>query len=160
MNKIRTLAVLATALLAAGLLAACGGDEKEDYAKEVESVLEPLGTELQTLGTELSAATDEAGLVDGLSAAETEIDSAVSELEAIDVPSDVEQVNQDLITAISGFGDELAKVRDAAESGNAAALKTLALALPKVADDFQAELSRIQQAAIDAGVPIEDPGNN
>jgi len=142
------------------LLVACGGDDKEDYAKEVESVLEPLGAELQTLGTELSAATNEAGLVDGLSAAETEIDNAVTELEAIDVPGDVEQVNQDLITAIAGFGDELARVRDAAESGNAASLQTLALALPQVADDFQKELSRIQQAAIDAGVPIEDPGNN
>jgi len=159
MNKTRILTVLATALLAGALLAACGSDDKEDYAKEVESVLEPLGTELQSLGTELSAATDEAGLVDGLNSAESEIDSAVSELEEIDVPDGVEQVNEDLITAIGGFGDELAKVREAAESGNAAQLQTLALALPEVADDFQAELSRIQDAAIDAGVPIEDPDN-
>jgi hypothetical protein len=159
MNKTRTLAALAILLLAAGLIAACGGDEKEDYAKEVESVLEPLGTELQSLGGALSAATDEAGLVEGLDAAESEIETAVSELEAIDVPSDVEQVNDDLITAIGGFGDELAKVRDAAESGNAADLQTLALGLPQVAEAFQTELSRIQDAAIEAGVPIEDSGN-
>ena len=65
----------------------------------------------------------------------------------------------DLITAIGGFGDELAKVRDAAESGNAADLQTLALGLPQVAEAFQTELSRIQDAAIEAGVPIEDSGN-
>ena len=118
MTKIRIIAMLATLLLAAGLIAACGGDDKADYGQEVEDVLKPLGEELQSLGTELSAASDEQGLIDGLSAAEAEIDNATSALESIDVPSDVEQVNQDLIAAISGFGDELAKVRTAAEQGD------------------------------------------
>ncbi|MGB6424741.1 MAG: hypothetical protein WBF18_05630 [Solirubrobacterales bacterium] len=156
MTKIRIIAMLATLLLAAGLIAACGGDDKADYGQEVEDVLKPLGEELQSLGTELSAASDEQGLIDGLSAAEAEIDNATSALESIDVPSDVEQVNQDLIAAISGFGDELAKVRTAAEQGDTAQLQTLATALPQIATDFQAELSRVQDAAKEAGVPIDN----
>lgn len=157
-KKIRIIAVLATALLAMGLIAGCGGDEKADYGQEVEDVLRPLGEQLQSLGTELSAASSEQGLIDGLSSAESEIDDATSALESIDVPSDVEQVNQDLIAAISGFGDELGKLRTAAEQGDSAQLQTLAVALPGIANDFQTELSRVQDAAKEAGVPIDNSG--
>lgn len=158
MKKIRIIAVLATALLAVGLIAGCGGDEKADYGQEVEDILQPLGEQLQSLGTELSNAGDEQALIDGLSAAESEIDDATSELESIDVPSDVEQVNTDLIAAISGFGDELGKLRTAAEQGDTARLQTLAIALPGIANDFQAELSQVQDAAKEAGVPIDNSG--
>ena len=160
MKTIRVfVAMLAALLLTAGLLTACGSDEKADYAEQVEAVLNPLGDDLQALGTELSSAPDEAALADGLKQAETDLSDAVSELEAISVPDGVEQVNEDLITAISEFTAELTKVRRAAESGNLAELQRTALALPQVASSFEQRLNDIQQAAIDAGVPIEEPSN-
>ena len=51
----------------------------------------------------------------------------------------------------------MSAVRTAAEDGDLAELQKQALELPTAATDFQAELTQIQQDAIDAGVPIEDP---
>jgi hypothetical protein len=158
MKMTRIVAVLAALLLSAGLVAACGGsDDKEEYASQVEDVLNPLGTELQSLGDELSASTDPDQLAQGIGEAEDTIDQGISDLEAITPPEGVEQVNEDLISALQSFNDELASVRKAAESGDLEQLQKEALALPDAAVQFQADLSDIQQAAIDAGVPIEPP---
>lgn len=157
MKPIRVFAALAALLIASGLLAACGSDDKEEYAQQVEEILDPLGNDLQQLGAELSGATDESELASGLEQAEGDLQQAADEIEALDVPDGVEQVNSDLVTAINGFADELGTVREAAESGNAEALQKSALNLPQVASDFEDELNRIQQDAIDAGVPIEQP---
>lgn len=157
MNTNRVIAVLAALLLGAGLLAACGSDEKADYAQEVEDILTPLGGQLQSLGSDLSAASDEKALAQGLGDAEAELENAATELQSLDVPDGVGEVNSDLVAAINGFAGELANVRQAAEDGDTAKLQESALALPEVASEFEQELSEIQQAAIDAGVPIEDP---
>lgn len=153
----RIAGIVAVLVLGAGLIAACGSDDKETYAQEVEDVLEPLGGNLDTLGTELSGASDEAELADGLEEAQNEITSAADEIAGLEVPDGVEQVNDDLVAALNGFADELGKVRDAAESGDLAQLQQAAAGLPAVASAFEQELTDIQNAAIDAGVPIEDP---
>lgn len=157
MKPIRVLTALAALLLAAGLLAACGSDEKEDYAQQVEEILDPLGTQLSELGTELSGASSESELAEGLGQAESDLEAAASELESLEVPEDVQDINADLVSAINGFAAELGNVREAAESGDQQALQEAALNLPDVASEFEAELNRIQQEAIDAGVPIEEP---
>ncbi len=159
MRTIRIAAALAVMLLAGGLLAACGSDNKADYAQQVEDTLNPLGENLQELGTSISAATTPEGIADGVGKAEDDLTAAASEIESLDVPEGVEQVNTDLVTAINGFADQLGKVREAAESGDQTALQEATLELPGAATDLQTELDRIQQAAIDAGVPIEQPGN-
>jgi hypothetical protein len=155
MKPARTLLALAAVLLAGGLLAACGSDDKETYAEEVQDVLDPLAAALQPLGAELSQASTGPELVDGLRAAETEISDSATELEELSVPDDVTEVNDDLVAAISGFGGELAAIREAAEAGDLEQLEALATALPQVTAQFQTELGEIQTAAIDAGVPIE-----
>jgi hypothetical protein len=158
MKTIRVVGALAALLFATGLLAACGTDEKEEYAQEVEDILQPLGENLQTLGAELSSASDADALATGLGEAESDMEDAASELEALDVPDDVEQVNADLVAAINGFAGDLAEVREAAESGNTQRLQNVALGLPEKASEFEQELNEIQEAAVEAGVPIEDPG--
>jgi hypothetical protein len=157
MKTTRIVALLGALLLSASLVAACGSDEKEDYAQQVEEILNPLGEELQSLGDELSASTDPDQLASGISEAEDTIDQGISDLEAIDPPEDVQQVNDDLIAALQSFNDELASVREAAESGDLEQLQKKALALPDAAVKFQEDLTDIQNAAIDAGVPIEQP---
>lgn len=157
MKMTRIVALLAAVLLCAGLVGACGSDDKEEYAQQVEDVLNPLGDELQTLGDELSASTDPDQLASGIGEAEASIDQGISDLEAITPPEGVEQVNEDLIAALESFNDELASVREAAESGDLKELQQQALALPGAAVTFQDELAEIQNEAIDAGVPIESP---
>jgi hypothetical protein len=153
----RILVVAATLLIGAGLLAACGSDEKDTYAEDVENVLTPLGEGLQSLGADLSATTDPKSLGDGIADAEAEIENGISELEAITPPEGVEQVHEDLIAALQTFNDQLAPVREAAEEGDLEALQESALELPQAALAFQEELTSIQNEAIDAGVPIEPP---
>lgn len=157
MKMTRIVALLAAVLLCAGLVAACGSDDKEEYAQQVEDVLNPLGEELQTLGDELSASTKPDDLAAGIQKAEDSIDQGISDLEAITPPEGVEQVNDDLIAALQDFNDKLAIVREAAESGDLQELQKQALALPEAAVTFQEDLADIQNAAIDAGVPIESP---
>jgi chromosome segregation ATPase len=163
MKPIRIVAALTAVLLAAGLLAACGGDDgtsKEDYAQEVEDVLEPLGTELSKLGQTISESEDSAALAAGISEAQGELDQAAADLEEIDPPSDLEDVNADLVAAISEFSDNLGAARDAAEADDKEALRSAITDLPVQAQEFSAKLGEIRQRAIDAGVPIEDDGTS
>lgn len=174
MKKTRLFGLLAVLALMAGLLAACGGDEDETettateteaevstepltaeaYAEEVRIVLEPLGGNLQSLGESLSEAEEPQVLAEGLGEAQEELRGSVAQLEGITPPEEVEDVHEDLIAAIDGFADTLEETRQAAEDENVEELQAAALQLPADAQEFAAELQRIQQAAIDAGVPI------
>lgn len=156
MKPIRILTFLATGLLAAGLLAACGGDGKEDYAQEVDEVLEPLGEELTTLGETIGQSKDAAALAAGIGEAQDKLNQAAADLEAIDPPSDVEDINADLVAAVSGFADDLGAAREAAESDDPAALQAAIAELPAQAQEFGTELTDIRERAIDAGVPIPE----
>ena len=158
MKITRILAVVAALMLSTALLAACGGsDDKEAYAQDVEDVLTPLGDTLTSLGTDVSSSTDPKQLAEGIGSAEDAIEASIGDLEAITPPEGVEDVQNDLIDALQSFSDQLATVREAAEKGDLAELQKAALNLPQAAADFQTQLTDIQQAAIDAGVPIEDP---
>ncbi len=154
----RPLAALAALLLGAALLAACGGgtDPKQEYAQQVHDVLAPLGQQLTDLGSSLGASTDPQQIDEGVQQAQSDLDGAIGDLEAIDPPSDVAQINDDLIAALSDFNGELADVHAAASKGDLAELKKQALQLPDAAKQLQTKLNDIQNAAIDAGVPIKE----
>ncbi len=158
MRHLRPLMLLVAALFAGTLLVACGGsndNSKADYAKQVEGVLQPLGQELTSLGSSLSASTDPKQIESGVKQAEDSINSAIGDLEALNPPSDVTKINDDLIAALSDFNSQLEDVRSAAAKSDLSELQKQALQLPDAAQQLQSRLSQIQQDAIDAGVPIE-----
>jgi hypothetical protein len=148
------------ALLLAGalLLAACGGeDDKEQYAEDVQGVLDPLGDELQTLGTELQGVDSPAGFAAALQGVEDRIDESVAELESIDPPEDVTEIHADLISALETFNASLEGVRESADDGRQA-LQAAAADLPVAALEFQRQMTEVTQRARDAGVPVEPEG--
>lgn len=177
MNKLRTLGLPLATVLAAGLVGACGGDDpsggsaanasgpeggdatalsSEEYAREVEEVLEPLGPDLASLGDAISGSADAAALAEGIGEAQAELAGGAENLAAITPPEAVERIHEDLVAAIRGFADTLGATRTAAEEGNLEELQRTALELPGAAQAFAEELERVQRKAIAAGVPIDE----
>lgn len=169
-KPIRPPSLLVLLCLGAGLLVACGGDDtttaagdpvenltKEQYAEEVEEVLQPLNESLSALGDSLSQADDPATVAEEIGGAQADLKQVTTELATVEPPADVGQIHQDLIEAIDGFSTELDSVRKAAADDDLEALQTAARELPAVTQAFAAELDRVQSAAIGAGVPIEAP---
>jgi hypothetical protein len=156
MKTTRTAAALAMLLLAVGLIAGCGSDDKDEYADQVVEVITPLSETLTSLGEQLSNSETPDEYADLISESEETIDQGIADLEAITPPEGLEGVNEDLIAAFEGFNESLAEVSAATESGDLAKVEKATLALPEAAVTFQDQLTQIQEDAIDAGVPIED----
>jgi hypothetical protein len=156
MRKIRIFAVLAGAMLALGLVAGCGSDDKEEYADEVQGVLEPLGEDLQALGTEVSSVESPEAFAEAISNVQDTLNQGVSDLESIDPPEDVTDVHADLIAAFESFNTSLDGVREAAEDGNVRQLQSAAAELPTAALEFQQQLNDVTERAKEAGVPVDE----
>ena len=148
-------ALLLIPALAFGL-AACGSDGKDEYASQIEGVLQPLGDQFNELGPAINGSNDLQATAEAVGSVESSIQSSVGDLEAITAPDGVESVHEDLIATLEKYGDELSRVQNAAESGDLAKYQKVALGLPAASDAFEQRLSEVQDAAIDAGVPIQD----
>lgn len=153
------LLVLVGVVLSAGALTACGGEDKQEYAQQVEEVLGPLSAELQSVGMNLEGAGSAEELAAAFEEVQARIEQSISELEAIDPPSDVEEIQADLIATIESFSSSLDPVREAAEKGNLQQLEREAQILPEAAATLQGELVEITRRAADAGVPVGAGGS-
>jgi len=86
----RHLTALAAPLLAAALLAGCGGVSKADYEKDVVAVGKKVEAEQAKLAEGTPTGDDLASVGDSL-------DGAAKDLDAIEAPSEVEQLHADLV---------------------------------------------------------------
>lgn len=166
-------------LLAAGVLVAgCGGDDddtdtaadtgatteetspedeatalsEDEYRTEVEGVLTPLGEGLQEIGNETSNQTTPEGVADGLAQAEDELETAITDLQAIQPPENLQEPHERLIAALEDFQQATADAREGAESGDVQAIATDYV---QAATDFQTELAQVVQDFQDAGLEIQ-----
>lgn len=154
MSKILSLALVA---LAALLLVACGGESKDDYAEEVDDVLQPLAVDLQELGQQATAATTNEEVAATLGEVETKLDDALGELEGIDPPEDVADLNDELIAEIDGYLGLVTDTREVIEGGDAQAISEATTTFITESQQFATDLADIRDRAQDAGVPLEDP---
>jgi len=156
----RYIRILASALAITALIvgAGCGGgdDSNDEYAEEVKTVLEPLGSELQEVGDAVSRSANAQQLADSVQTAEDEIQTAVDELEAIDPPSDVEDAHQKLISTLDQFNVALGKLSAAAETGDTAEILSTAGELPAAVTELQSDLSEVTTELEDAGIEVSN----
>lgn len=150
-------ALLAFVALAGLWLGACGGDDEADrdqYAQEVQSVLSGLSADLRDLGDQLGGSGKSTDLASGLDQARTDLDETAAELEDLDVPDDLTEVNDDLVAAIRNFSSELGGVIELADSRNPQDLQQANADLLELVAQFQAAINAARQKASEAGLTI------
>ncbi|MEJ7876714.1 MAG: hypothetical protein WKF62_08640 [Solirubrobacterales bacterium] len=158
------------AMIAALLVAGCGGDDEgdsgessssgeplseEDYAVELGEVLEPLGTELEEVGAATSSGTDEEA-VEGVSSVSDSLESSISDLEGITPPENVADAHEAMIASLGEF-QEAADEFASTDPSDQPALQDAEVALQESAGTFQTNfasaISEIQSAGIEPPTP-------
>lgn len=149
--------VAAVALIAAG----CGDDNgdggeslsAEDYAAEIQGILDPVGPELQQIGGELSQLKDSQTeqIAAGLEESEGVLNDAIAEIEGVEPPEDAAEAQDQLVAAMEGFVSETEKFREAVLDGNA---RQQATAFQQAGLDFQTELQEAVSSYQEAGIQV------
>jgi hypothetical protein len=110
----RRVASTVTPILAAVALGACGGgtstNEKNAYAREVNAAQSKFASTVSTAASEKS--NGEQGLTRlqlTLRRFRTAVDAVVQDLRQIDVPSEVSKEHEQLVSVMSGYGDEIGR---------------------------------------------------
>jgi methyl-accepting chemotaxis protein len=115
------------AALPAGLLAAlalavgCGGEDrvkvsKAEYEQKVRSVYGDVRAAFQSVGVEAQSLQDVARQIE---AAQDQLREAAEELERMEPPESVREPNEELAEGMRAYADDLDRLREAAEKGDA-----------------------------------------
>src|SRR3954452_6555327 len=96
MARTMTALVAALALLVSG----CGGDDKDAYVKQFNSVLASLQHTLDGLGADVSTRNDNAQIARTLDRSAAAVDRAAAQFAGIDTPDDAKSAHEDLIAGM------------------------------------------------------------
>jgi hypothetical protein len=102
-------------LVAALLLAGCGGDErlsKDEYAEKVRAVYADLQETFRATNVPLRR------LAPRVEDAQTQLRESADELDGVVPPKDVEVENDQLVAGMRRYADDLDRLRNAAERGD------------------------------------------
>ncbi len=176
----RNLKITLMLLALVGLLAVagCGGDDDSsgttatessttatdssgadsDYAQQLSTILQDFGTSFQSIGTKLQGVNDPAALSSGIDDLESQIQTTISDLEALDVPEGAQEGQDQIVAALKDFSSKITSLGDAVDSGDKASVKTAAEDLQASAasfmQEFSAGLSKITESGIQVGSGI------
>lgn len=150
-------------LVAAALVAGCGGESSEEAPAESATTPEEYRAELMTffenLQAEAVAAAPEGGggnspeaAAQQLAALEGALQSGTADLEAIEPPEGAEAPHDQLVAAIQSFGDATAQASDAIESGEEP--QTVLSEYGQATAAFQQQLMELGPAFEEAGVDL------
>lgn len=117
----RILAVVAAAL--ALLAAGCGADElsKEEYEQKVQSEYAAVQQAFRRAGASGGSLGD---LAEGAEDAQRQLREAADALDDVDAPKAVEEQNEELVRGLRGYADDMDRLIEAAEAGDAARVET------------------------------------
>jgi hypothetical protein len=110
MNRTRALLLL---LLSSCVLAGCGSSPREVTKAQYQQELTRLGTNLTKLGSELGRSIDIATFNQNVQDLQDGLDDAAHDLEGLQPPPNVRDVNDRLADAFSEFSDRLEAVKEA-----------------------------------------------
>jgi hypothetical protein len=126
------------AVLASLALVACGGDtdEKNDYVDQVNEVTTTLNSGLSEISADAPLATDPSQASKVFSQFAASLETAASDIDAIEPPGDVGSLHDKLVSDVTTLSDEATNAANEAEAGGPASL-------PGVATQFIDEANRL-----------------
>jgi hypothetical protein len=135
-------------VVAATALVACGGAGKDDYAKDVRGIVNPLDDKLSGLNTDITQQTTAQDKAKTITDAQKAIADAAQKLDDLTPPDDVKAEHDKFVEAVKTFGDDLGPIGKAVQEGDAQAaqdgfakLQTDAEALKAAQDALEKKLN-------------------
>ena len=158
------------ALVAALLVAGCGGDDEgdegsaepvseEEYATEIGDILTGFGEESINLASSLAEAQSTDELLSGVEELSDLTETSVDELTAIEPPEEASEGHETLTTALEGYLDDLNNLSTALEDAgdDPQAVQDAALEFQEAATSVQTDLqeaaTQLQEAGIEPPTP-------
>lgn len=111
MSRLRALPLVLLTLAIA--LAGCGSNPREVTKAQYQQELTRLGTNLTNLGSEVGRSIDIATFNRNIQDLQDGLDDAAHDLDGVDPPANVRDVNERLADAFSEFSDRLEAVKEA-----------------------------------------------
>ncbi|HET6507262.1 MAG TPA: hypothetical protein VFG42_10765 [Baekduia sp.] len=145
----RARASILLVLIAAALLAGCGGGDgaKDDYVTSLNQAQDALLKRVTQLNERITATSTPAQDRATLKVYETAVDTAVRDLRAIDPPSGLDQLHQQFVREVAEYGAVVRQARDRLSNGSVksglAVRGTLPDALERVARELNATIKAI-----------------
>ena len=138
---------LLAALVAAGAfaLAACG-DGKDDYAADVKDIVQPVSSKLQSLGSQLQGQGSQQDKVADLEEAETTVNAAADDLDALSPPEDVQDEHDEYVSTLRTLADDIGAVTQAVEDQDQAAAQEALAKLQQTTQEVQSAEDALEKA--------------
>ena len=138
LSRMLLVALAAVALIAAG----CGGDteEKNDYVDQVNTAQTEFADQVTKLSAAITSASSDTADQDTIKSYQTAVDGVVKDLEGITPPEDVQAEHQQLVDAMSAYGESVGTALGDLEGGSP--------------EDRLKAATELQQASTTAGTQI------
>jgi hypothetical protein len=108
--------------VAVGALGACGGTSKEDYRKQIDSIIDPVGGEIGSLLDRVKSQTSREARIAEITETEKAIDAGVDKLEDVEPPDGVKKQHEEYIEKLRTVGGDMGLLEQAATAQDANAL--------------------------------------
>lgn len=117
LSRILLVAFAAVALIAAG----CGGDteEKNDYVDQVNKAQTEFADQVTKLSTAITSTSSSSADQKTIESYQTAVDGVVKDLEGITPPEDVKAEHQQLVDAMSTYGESVGTALEDLQGGSA-----------------------------------------
>ncbi|MFA9270094.1 hypothetical protein LRS13_08455 [Svornostia abyssi] len=117
LSRILLVAFAAVALIAAG----CGGDteEKNDYVDQVNKAQTEFADQVTKLSTAITSTSSSSTDQKTIESYQTAVDGVVKDLEGITPPEDVKAEHQQLVDAMSTYGESVGTALEDLQGGSA-----------------------------------------
>ncbi len=117
LSRILLVAFAAVALIAAG----CGGDteEKNDYVDQVNKAQTEFADQVTKLSTAITSTSSSAADQKTIESYQTAVDGVVKDLEGITPPEDVKAEHQQLVDAMTTYGESVGTALEDLQGGSA-----------------------------------------
>lgn len=117
LSRILLVAFAAVALIAAG----CGGDteEKNDYVDQVNKAQTEFADQVTKLSTAITSTSSSSADQKTIESYQTAVDGVVKDLKGITPPEDVKAEHQQLVDAMSTYGDSVGAALEDLQGGSA-----------------------------------------